>query len=86
MTNMESFKVLDKTIENEVKFDLSLPPLVSNKEEFYLSLIDFLVEELRKYANVTIYNEDILDQWKQKEDERKDKLSKSMLEQYNENK
>ena len=39
----ESVEVLDDAMENAVAFDLSLPPLVYDKAEFYLSLIDFLV-------------------------------------------
>ena len=40
-------------------FDLRTPIAVS-KEDFYLSLIDALVTELRKYTEVEIVNEQIL--------------------------
>ena len=39
--------------KEEVMFNL-LPPLGIDKAEYYLSLIDYLVEELRKYTKVTI--------------------------------
>ena len=75
----ESAKVLDESMENTIVFDLSLPLSVYNKEEFYLSLINFLVEELRKYVNVKIYNESILEQWKQKVEEQCKMLNEEIL-------
>jgi len=78
----ENTKVLNEIAKNVVEFDLSLPPLVHDKAEFYLSLIDFLVEELRKYVDVKIYNEYILEQWKQKVEEQRKRLDEEILEQY----
>lgn len=47
----------------KVTFNLQCPTAV-RKEEFYLNLIDYLVKELRKYTEVEIYNESILENYK----------------------
>lgn len=58
-------------------FDLRTPIAVS-KEDFYLSLIDALVTELRKYTEVEIVNEQILVNFKiQREIEQAEILAKT---------
>lgn len=47
----------------KVTFNLQCPIAV-RKEEFYLDLISYLVKELRKYTEVEIYNESILENYK----------------------
>ena len=49
---------------NKVIFDLSCPPNIT-PEQYYLDLIDYLVEELRKHTEVQVVNEDILTKHKE---------------------